>query len=181
MTASRIPWTAGTVRAGWTRITPKTPTVSSPRGGGLEPLAKIAPNDAERAEGWFYQGKHLDMFWTFGAEGRSYLDETLKALDIDTIVIAGLWTDECVLSTAYAGSSRGHDLVVLGDAVATATDNHEIALKVAASTVAKVVSADDMLVYLESDFESGAPGAVKGTTHPDGRKKSSTRTAEPPR
>ncbi len=137
---------------------------------GLEPLAEIAPTDTERAEGWFYHGKHLDMFWTFDAEGRSYLDEKLKALDIDTIVIAGLWTDECVLSTAYAGNSRGYDVVVLDDAVATATDNHEIALKVAASTVAKVVSTDELLAYLQSDFQSGARGAVKGKSHPDGRR-----------
>lgn len=75
-----------------------------------------------------------------------------------------------MLSTAYAGNSRGHDLVVLGDAVATATYNHDIAQKVAASTVAKVVSTDDMLAYLQSDFQSGAPGAVKGTRHPDGRR-----------
>ena len=137
---------------------------------GLEPLAEIAPSEDEIADGWFYHGKHLDMFWTFDAEGRSYLDERLKALDIDTIVIAGLWTDECVLSTAYAGNSRGYDVVVLSDAVATATDNHEIALKVAASTVAKVVTSDELLAYLERDFISGEPGAVKGKSHPDGRK-----------
>lgn len=137
---------------------------------GLKPLAEIAPDEGEVAEGWFYHGKHLDMFWTFDAEGRSYLDEKLKALDIDTIVIAGLWTDECVLSTAYAGNSRGYDVVVLDDAVATATDNHEIALKVAASTVAKVISTDALLAYLDRDFGSGAPGAVKGKSHPDGRK-----------
>jgi nicotinamidase-related amidase len=40
------------------------------------------------------------------------------------ILIAGLWTDECVLSTAYAGDSRGYDVVIVGDAVATATANH---------------------------------------------------------
>ncbi|MFO7545784.1 MAG: isochorismatase family protein [Trueperaceae bacterium] len=79
-------------------------------------------------------------------------------------------TDECVLSTAYAGNSRGYDVVVVGDAVATATANQEMALKVANSTVAKVLSTDDVLRYLENDFVAGEPGAVKGTGHPDGRK-----------
>jgi nicotinamidase-related amidase len=137
---------------------------------GLEPLAEIAPTEEERADGWFYLGKHLDMFWTFDEQGESYLDGKLKALDIDTIVLVGLWTDECVLSTAYAGNSRGYDVVVVGDAVATATANQETALTIANSTVAKVLSTDDMLSYLQDGFVTGEPGAVKGTEHPDGRK-----------
>lgn len=137
---------------------------------GLQPLSEIAPNDKEAAEGWLYHGKHLDMFWTFNEDGNSYLDEKLKALDIDTIVITGLWTDECVLATAYAGNARGYDVVVVGDAVATATDNHEIALTVANSTVAKVLSTDEVIRYMRRDFRTGKPGAVKGTDHPDGRK-----------
>ena len=137
---------------------------------GMEPLAEIAPTEAERAEGWFYHGKHLDMFWTFDEHGNSYLDEKLKAHDIDTIVIAGLWTDECILATAYAGNARGYDVVVVGDAVATATANQEIALRVAGSTVANILSTEEVVRYMENDFEEGRPGAVKGTRHPDGRK-----------
>jgi nicotinamidase-related amidase len=139
-------------------------------GAGLEPLTEIAPTEEERADGWFYLGKHLDMFWTFDENGESYLDGKLMALDIDTIVIVGLWTDECVLSTAYAGNSRGYDVVVVGDAVATATANQETALTIANSTVAKVLSTDEVLSYLREGFVTGEPGAVKGTEHPDGRK-----------
>ncbi len=137
---------------------------------GLRPLAEIAPTEEEVADGWFYLGKHLDMFWTFDERGASYLDEKLKALDIDTIVIVGLWTDECVLSTAYVGSSRGYDVVVVSDAVATATENQETALTIAGSTVAKVLTTDEVVRYLEDGFVTGIPGAVKGTDHPDGRK-----------
>lgn len=137
---------------------------------GMKPLSEIAPTEAEEADGWFYLGKHLDMFWTFDERGASYLDEKLKALAIDTIVVVGLWTDECVLSTAYAGNSRGYDVVVVGDAVATATANQEAALTIANSTVAKVLSTDDVLRYLEDGFVAGERGVVKGTQHPDGRK-----------
>jgi len=58
----------------------------------------------------------------------------------------------------------------VSDAVATATDNQEIALKVAGGTVAKVLSTDEVLNYMEHDFVAGKPGAVKGTAHPDGRR-----------
>jgi len=137
---------------------------------GIKPLTEIAPNEDEIANGWYYHGKHLDMFWTFNEDGKSYLDEKLKAQDIDTIVISGLWTDECVLATAYAGSSRGYDVVVVKDAVATATANHEAALTVAGSTVAKVLSTKEVIQYMQQDFVTGEAGMVKGTQHPDGRK-----------
>lgn len=137
---------------------------------GIEPLEEIAPTEADLADGWFYHGKHLDMFWNFDENGNSYLDEKLKAAGVDTIVLSGLWTDECILSTAYAGNSRGYDVVVVGDAVATATSNQKIALTIAGSTVAKVLSTDEVIRYMENDFVTGEPGAVKGTTHPDGRK-----------
>lgn len=137
---------------------------------GMKPLAEIAPTDADVADGWFYHGKHLDMFWNFTEDGKSYLDEKLKAVGIDTIVLAGLWTDECILSTAYAGNSRGYDVVVVGDAVATATANQEAALTIARSTVANVLSTADVIRYMENDFVTGEIGLVKGTHHPDGRK-----------
>jgi nicotinamidase-related amidase len=137
---------------------------------GMQPLAEIAPTEQEISDGWFYHGKHLDMFWNFDDQGRSYLDEKLKGAGIDTIVVTGLWTDECILSTAYAGNSRGYDVVVVSDATATATANHDIALKVAESTVAKVISTESVLTYMQHDFVAGVPGAVKGTRHPDGRK-----------
>jgi hypothetical protein len=33
-----------------------------------------------------------------------------------------------------------------------------------------VISIDDLISYMEKDFKTGRPGAVKGTSHPDGRK-----------
>jgi len=137
---------------------------------GMEPLAEIAPTAEERAAGWFYHGKHLDMFWTFDENGKSYLDEKLKAAGIDTIVIAGLWSDECILATTYAGNARGYDVVVVNDAVATATANHDIAMKIAGATVAQGLSTNEVVSYMNNDFIEGEAGAVKGTTFPDGRK-----------
>lgn len=47
--------------------------------------------------------------------------------------------------------------------------NQETALTVANSTVAKVLTTNDVIHYMEHDFTSGKPGAVKGTRYPDGR------------
>ena len=71
---------------------------------GMETLKEIEPTQEEKDQGWFYYAKHLDMFWMFeDGSDKSYLDEKLKAIGVDTIVIAGLWTDECITGTAYAG------------------------------------------------------------------------------
>jgi hypothetical protein len=43
-------------------------------------------------------------------------------------------------------------------------------LKVAGSTCAKVLSTAEVIGYMQNDFITGEPGAVKGTRHPDGRK-----------
>ncbi len=137
---------------------------------GMKPLTEIAPTEQEVNDGWFYHGKHLDMFWTYDEKGNSYLDEKLKQAGIDTVVIVGLWTDECIMSTSYAANSRGYDVVVVNDSVATATSNHEMSLKVLGGTVAKVLSTDEVLSYLKKDFVTGESGAVKGTRFPDGRK-----------
>lgn len=137
---------------------------------GMKPLTEITPTKNEILDGCFYHGKHLDMFWNFDKNGNSYLDEKLKAAGIDTIMLSGLWTDECILSTAYAGNSRGYDVVVVSDAVATATANQEIALKIAGGTVAKVLPTNDVIAYMADAFVVGKPGAVKSTRYPDGRK-----------
>ena len=137
---------------------------------GLQPLREIAATPTEIEGGWMYYGRHLDMFWNFDDDGKSYLDEKLKTHGIDTLVIAGLWTDECILSTAFAANSRGYDVVIVSDAVGTATANQEAALTVANGTCSKVLTTQEVVSYLENDFVVGEIGAVKGSAHPDGRK-----------
>lgn len=137
---------------------------------GMKPLREIEPTNEEVKDGWFYYAKHLDMFWVFDDGNKSYLDTKLKRLGIDTIVIAGLWTDECILATAYAGSSRGYDVVVAGDAVATATPHQEKALTIVNATMGKVLPTADIVKYMQEDYAQGQVGRVKGLNHPDGRK-----------
>ena len=136
---------------------------------GLHPLKAIAPTQTELDEGWFYHSMMLDMFWVFRPDGKSCLDEKLKVEGIDTVVIAGLCTDECIIATAYAALSRGYDVIV-NDAVATATSHHDKALTVMGATCGIVVSTEEVVSYMCHDYVLGEPGAVKGIRHPDGRK-----------
>lgn len=137
---------------------------------GMKPLGEIHPTQKEMDDGWCYYGRHLDMFWNFREDGKSYLDEKLKEEHIDTVVICGLWTDECILATSYAASSRGYDVVVVGDAVGTATAHGEKALTIINGTCGKVVTTQQVVDYMKNEFQVGEVGAVKGVSHPDGRK-----------
>lgn len=64
------------------------------------------------------------MFWHFDERGNSYLDKKLRQTGIDTMVLVGLCTDECTLSKSFAKYSRGYDVVVVANCVATATSRH---------------------------------------------------------
>ena len=92
-----------------------------------------------------------------------------QAQGIDTVVLTGLWTDECVLATAYASFSRGYDVIVVSDATATATAHQTVALNVINGVCCKVLTTDQVVSYMQESFELGAVGQVKGTKHPDGR------------
>ncbi|WP_204141487.1 hypothetical protein [Halomicronema sp. CCY15110] len=45
-------------------------------------------------------------------------------------------------------------------------------MTIAGSTVAKVLSTDEVISYMTNDWVTGEPGAVKGTSDPDGRQES---------
>ena len=137
---------------------------------GMRPLKEIAPTADELAAGCFYHSHMLDMFWEFRPDGKSYLDEKLKDAGIDTVVICGLWTDECILATSYAALSRGYDVVVARDAVGTATAHQESALTIIGGTCGVVLRTDEITKYMHVDFVEGLKRAVKGLMNPDGRK-----------
>lgn len=138
---------------------------------GAKTITEIEPTKEEQENGYFFLSRHLDMFWNFDPRtGKSYLDERLKAKGIDTVVIAGLWIDECIVSTAYAAFSRGYDVIVVEDACATATAHKEKAMTILNGVCSKVLTTDSICKYMENDFQVGEIGAVKGVKHPDGRK-----------
>uniref|UniRef100_A0A0G4FGE7 Isochorismatase-like domain-containing protein n=1 Tax=Chromera velia CCMP2878 TaxID=1169474 RepID=A0A0G4FGE7_9ALVE len=138
---------------------------------GTEVLTEIKPSAAEleKPNRFIYDSVMLDMFWRFDEKGRSLLDEKLRSLDVDTIILTGLWTDECIVATAYAGLSRGYDVVVVSDAVDTATPNHAAALQVMRGTCSLVVTTEEVEEYVRTQLETCPPGSFKGKAAPDGR------------
>jgi nicotinamidase/pyrazinamidase len=59
----------------------------------------------------------------------SDLDLTLRERGVDTIIIAGVLTDICVMYTSADASARGYKVVVVSDATgSTVSENHRFAL-----------------------------------------------------
>jgi nicotinamidase-related amidase len=55
--------------------------------------------------------QHYDSFWN------TRLDEKLRSSGVDTILIAGVYTHWCVLSTVFSAMSRGYNITVFKDCV----------------------------------------------------------------
>jgi len=121
---------------------------------GCDILPEIAPQtEAEKAMS--FPSKDLNMFWNFDDEGNSILEQKLKALDIDTIVLTGSWTDECILSTATNAFSRGYDVIVVEDAVATVTAKHQAALDIMGGICCRLEYTKDVVEYIRSGKYQG--------------------------
>ncbi len=73
----------------------------------------------------------VDSKRTFDSFEGTPLDRLLRAMQKDTLLIAGCNTNTCVLSTTFGAYNRGYRAVIVRDCVASAygTDLHEFALQ----------------------------------------------------
>ncbi|MDP6448126.1 MAG: isochorismatase family cysteine hydrolase, partial [Pirellulaceae bacterium] len=77
------------------------------------------------------------------------IDQLLRNLELETLVIVGMATDMCVETTARDAADRGYNVIVAEDATATffAAD-HRAALSAVARVYGQVWSTDDILQQL---------------------------------
>merc|ERR1712194_136340 len=139
----------------------------------MQSIPGLCPNAEELASGAVYRSKQYDMFWTFGEDGLSYLDERLKKEGIDTVVVAGSWSEYCIIATVIGAFMRGYDVVVAEDCVATPTTMHKNAMDGMKHAYCQLTTSEDLVEYMKTQYVQGDKGAVKGIAHPDGRKDNS--------
>ena len=73
------------------------------------------------------------------------LAQHLQILDVNTIVIMGLWTNFVVEATARTAADMGYRVIVVGDACASNSDeNHEFSMSNLMPSFATVVDAADV-------------------------------------
>jgi len=74
------------------------------------------------------------------------IDQLLRNLNVETLIIAGMATDMCVETTARDAADRGYNVIVVEDATATFfAEHHRAALSALARVYTKVWSTDQIL------------------------------------
>jgi nicotinamidase-related amidase len=113
----------------------------------------IVPMDAER--GKFFEevtptkGELVFPKTNGGAFTGTNLDFVLRNMDIESIIIMGFLTDQCVLATAVHGADLGYDVLLVEDAcTGTTKENHDAVVRLARDVFLKVKSTDETLKCL---------------------------------
>jgi len=108
---------------------------------------KIASEVAPAPGDPIIPSKALDCFANYDANGKSILKELLLANGIDTLVLTGAWTDDCILSTAVRAVNENFNAVVVEDAIFTCTSIKEEALAVLRHAYCLMTTADEIADY----------------------------------
>ncbi len=113
----------------------------------------IVPMDAEIGR-FFEQVKPLKGELVFpktngGAFSGTNLDFVLRNMDIESIIVMGFLTDQCVLATSVHAADLGYDVLFVEDAcTGTTKENHDAVVRLARDVFLKVKSADELLQIL---------------------------------
>jgi len=121
---------------------------------GGDVLAAVAPVTEEERKRVMHKSYSLDMFdehpmqWLVPSR-QGTLHQELQKLGVDTVVQVGAWTDDCIISTAFHAFSLQYDVVLVEDAVSTASKQHFNAIEVLRGAAAKVLLAAEVAQYID--------------------------------
>ena len=94
---------------------------------------------------------------TQGAFASSGIDLALRSLGIETIVVTGVSTNNCVETTAREASDRGFGVVMVSDATGTCSDSmQDHTLRGFGRLWGRVASTDDVIAELGSERRMAA-------------------------
>ena len=113
----------------------------------------ILPMDDERAkfleEVHPVEGELVFPKTNGGAFTGSNLDFVLRNMDIESLIVAGFLTDQCVLATAIAAADIGYDVVLVEDAcTGTTRENHDAVIRMARDVFLKVKTSEELMRIL---------------------------------
>ena len=84
-----------------------------------------------------------------GAFTGTNLDFVLRNMDIQSLIITGFLTDQCVLATAIAAADIGYDVLLVEDAcTATTKENQDAVIRITKDVFLKAKSTDELMRIL---------------------------------
>jgi nicotinamidase-related amidase len=85
-----------------------------------------------------------------GALSGTNLDFILRNMDIDSLILVGFLTDQCVLATSLHAADLGYDVLIVKDACTTRSKTlHDAVLLAQKDVCAKIKSADEVVKIIE--------------------------------
>jgi nicotinamidase-related amidase len=85
-----------------------------------------------------------------GAFVGTELDRILRNLGIETLIIIGFYTDQCVETTARDAADIGYNIILVEDACTTLTQElHDNAIKAIKDVYVKVLSTESLLTKID--------------------------------
>jgi len=85
-----------------------------------------------------------------GALSGTNLDFILRNMDIDSLILVGFLTDQCILATSLHAADLGYDVLIVEDACTTRSKQlHDAVLLAQKDVCAKIKSTDEVVKTLE--------------------------------
>lgn len=108
--------------------------------GDIEVISELAP----------LAGEAVLVSWPFTAFNNSGLEQALRILGVNTLVLAGFATNGVVYGTAQAAADRFFSVIVPSDASTSPSElGHKAVIEAMAPAIALVTTTDDVLAHLE--------------------------------
>lgn len=113
----------------------------------------IVPMDAEKGD--FFEevapakGELIFAKTNGGAFTGTNLDFVLRNMDIQSLIVMGFLTDQCVLATTIDAGDIGYDVLLVEDAcTGTTKENHDAVMRIARDVFLKTKSTQELLRIL---------------------------------
>ena len=97
---------------------------------------------------------HLSKFADYDEEGREILFPMLEAWGVNTIVLCGAWTDDCLCTTVFDAIDKyGYDVILVNNGCATATVHGEKMMQCLYAATSCNMSAEQIVQHLRDHPE----------------------------
>jgi nicotinamidase-related amidase len=116
-------------------------------------LAELAPQTDEEMSRSILS-LHLSKFADCDCEGREIVFPMLEAWGVNTIVLCGAWTDDCLATTVFdAVDKYGYDVILVNNGCATATVHGRKMMEVLYAATSLDMSAQEVVEHLRAHPE----------------------------
>jgi len=117
---------------------------------GIDIIDKLAPKSPAEKK-FVLESMHLSKFNDRYSDGTHILGPLLQEMSVDTVVMTGGWTEDCILGTiADAVDAWGLDAIAVKDGVGTATTEHRKAESIYKTSYAAMYTADELTKFMAS-------------------------------